>query len=124
MPLKDRLWAEALDRPGEHEQVGAAVRRVVRHDLVGRHEHPFAIDPCVPTILRMVPLSGGWADGGLDLELGLDRVTGIAARLRILIAVAVQVIVGALQVAQIVAVRARGPIAFLGVGMIIVLIPR
>jgi hypothetical protein len=44
--------------------------------------------------------------------------------LRILIAVAVQVIVGALQVAQIVAVRARGPIALLGVGMIIVLIPR
>jgi hypothetical protein len=33
--------------------------------------------------------------------------------------VAVQVIVGPLQVAQIVAVRARGPIAFLGVGMII-----
>ena len=54
----------------------------------------------------------------------VSTVTGIAARLRILIAVAVQVIVGALQVAQIVAVRARGPIALLGVGMIIVLIPR
>jgi hypothetical protein len=36
MPLKDRLWPhEALDRPGEHEQVGAAVRRVVGDDLVG-----------------------------------------------------------------------------------------
>jgi hypothetical protein len=91
---------------------------MVRDDFFRRHRDPFAVKPRLPLILGIRPVTG------LDLELGLDRVTGIAARLRILIAVAVQVIVGALQVAQIVAVRARGPIALLGVGMIIVLIPR
>src|SRR5262245_44182301 len=60
----------------------------------------------------MVPLSGGWADDGLDLELGLDRVARVAARQRILVAVGMLVVVGTLQVLQKALVRTVRPLSF------------
>src|SRR5262245_66435179 len=60
----------------------------------------------------MVPLSGGCTDDGLDLELGIDRVAGVAARQRVLVAVGMLVVVGPLQVLQKALVRSIRPLAF------------
>src|SRR5262245_5077160 len=60
-------------------------------DLVRRDWLPFISEPVVPAVLRVEPV------GGLDLELGLHRIAGIAARLGMLVAPWILVVVRSLQ---------------------------
>jgi hypothetical protein len=79
---------------------------VIGNDLVRRHEHPFAVDRCIPTIFGIPSLAK------FDLERSLNVVAGVATGLRIFVPVGILVIVRTLQVLKKFLIRSVWPLAF------------
>src|SRR5262245_1536402 len=104
--LECRIAVDHLGNEVRHEEIRLPIRRVARHDFVGRDCDPFLVKPCVPAIIGMLAITG------LYFELGFDGVASVAAKSRVMRTLGMAVVVRALQPAQEILDRTVRPHGF------------